>query len=96
MNKKYSATGPLTDPWTYAIAENRSYLSPEDIGAAIRSGARKEVMLSTVLNALGTGACEDASLCAFVANGLSADKYRSEVDMGWITYRESLRSKDND
>jgi hypothetical protein len=56
-----------TSPWFH---ETHDYLTPEAIGAAIRSGsgdeAKSDVQQAT-LEALADGNCEDASLCAFMA-----------------------------
>jgi hypothetical protein len=55
------------DPWSYALGLKRDYLTPEDIQAAIDAGASFEDVAKATLAALGRKACEDASLCAFVA-----------------------------
>lgn len=57
-----------TNPWFYAKRANHDYLTPEDIVAAINAGGDKVEVWSAVLDALGAKACEDWSLCAFVAH----------------------------
>ena len=57
----------LHDPWTYASRCTRSYITPEDIGEAIKAGASAEKLHPIVLEALSKKVCEDWSLCAFVA-----------------------------
>ena len=47
--------------------KNRAYLTPEDITASIKSGCPKETVQHEVLVMLGKKACEDWSLCAFLA-----------------------------
>lgn len=57
-----------TNPWFYASDDKRKYLTPEDIIAAINAGGDKLEVWEVVLDALGGKACEDWSLCAFVAH----------------------------
>jgi hypothetical protein len=57
-----------TNPWFYAQKANHKYITPEDIIAAINAGGDKLEVWSIVLDALGGKACEDWSLCAFVAH----------------------------
>ena len=56
-----------TNPWFYARKERRDILTPEDITAAITAGGEKLDVWGAVLDALSMKACEDYSLCAFVA-----------------------------
>lgn len=64
-----------TDPWTYAAAAGRDYVTPEDIGDAARhisgdtEGGHSELddLWEIVLKAIGSKRAEDPSLCAFVA-----------------------------
>lgn len=46
---------------------DRDYLTPEDITAAIEAGCSKEIVQHETLVMLGKKACEDWSLCAFLA-----------------------------
>lgn len=53
------------NPWSHA--KERSYLTPEDIDAAIRAGGSKLGIYSAVLGAIQSGCAEDVRLCAFTA-----------------------------
>ena len=63
---KTKASKP-THPWYHAINDDRDYLTPEDIGSAIKAGGSKEEIWEATLQALESGASEDPSCCAFVA-----------------------------
>lgn len=54
------------NPWFYAQAEGRSYITPGDITSAIRAGVTRIELSEIVLQALSRKLCEDWSLCAFV------------------------------
>lgn len=56
------------NPWYYAGLASRGYITPEDIRDARLAGADKSYLQNIVLKALGRKACEDWSLCAFVAS----------------------------
>lgn len=57
----------LQDPWHYALAERRDYITPEDIQAAIDAGVEAPTLHAIVLTAISYKQCEDYSCCAFVA-----------------------------
>jgi len=65
---------PPTDPWYYAVNEQRDYITPEDIDDASKAGGKKEDIWKIVLTALGAKSCEDWSCCAFVASRLRNKK----------------------
>jgi hypothetical protein len=58
---------PEHDPWHHARENGHTYLSPEDIQAAINAGGSRELVQRAALKALGAKNCEDWSLCAFIA-----------------------------
>ncbi len=62
-----------TSIWFHAGHASRTYVTPEDITAAIEAGAPRAELQQEVLEAVGAKACEDWSLCAFVA----AEKWRA-------------------
>ena len=64
------------NPWTRATSRRRDYLTPEDITAAILSGADKRALMACVLEAIGKGQTEDPKLCAFVS--LHGEKFGYE------------------
>ncbi len=55
------------DPWFHAKKNDRNYITPEDVTAAIWAGAREVLLLRTVLWAIVDTKAEDHKLCAFVA-----------------------------
>jgi hypothetical protein len=55
------------DPWNHAVAAKRDYLTPEDLGEAIKAGAGRFAIYQTTLEAIQMRRVEDWSLCAFVA-----------------------------
>lgn len=55
------------NPWFLAVKEKRDYITPEDIEEAIKNGADKTSLYKEVLLAISAKACEDVSLCAFIA-----------------------------
>ena len=56
-----------TSPWFYAAKDQRHYITPEDIRAAINAGGTKVEVWQGVLVGVQAGACEDMRCCAFVA-----------------------------
>lgn len=58
---------PHPTVWSFAMANGRDYITPEDVDAAIAGGAERAAVQQEVLEALGRRACEDWSACAFVA-----------------------------
>lgn len=73
-------TYPATNPLHHMQADGRDYLTPEDIGHAIRAGGTKLEVWAVVLGAFAAGrdgiayGCEDGPLCAFVALRGPADR----------------------
>jgi hypothetical protein len=65
MGKEVKVTE--VNPWYYATKDKRDYITPEDITAAITAGGQKLEVWHAVLDALSASACEDPSLCAYVA-----------------------------
>lgn len=55
------------NPWAFAKAAGRDYLTPEDVTNGIEAGASVLVVAQAVLEAVEGKMAEDASLCAFVA-----------------------------
>ncbi len=66
------------DPWYYAKKAKRLYITPEDVGDAIKAGATEVLLLRTVLAAIERGAVEDTSCTAFVALTVKASPVRGE------------------
>lgn len=63
---------PMCNPWSFAYAANRDYLTPEDINKAIDASHeygddedRLNISL-VVLRAIADNKCENYKLCAFV------------------------------
>lgn len=57
----------MSTVWEIAKAEDRDYITPEDITKALESGASAHVLVADVLNAIGCHSVEDVSLCAHLA-----------------------------
>jgi hypothetical protein len=57
-------SGPV---WTLATARGHNYITPEDVGDAIASGATRDDVWRDVLIAADIKSAEDLSLCAFMA-----------------------------
>lgn len=51
----------------HAVAAKRGYLTPEDIGEAIKAGAGRFATYQTTLEAIQMKRAEDPALCAYVA-----------------------------
>ena len=71
MSEKHESK---TSPWHYALAacepnefSRASYITPEDITAAIDAGAEPAELAREVLEAISRKTVEDWSCCAFVA-----------------------------
>jgi len=56
-----------THPMHYAEKAKRTYITPEDISAAVKAGGKGEEIFPVVLAAISLRMCEDATACAFVA-----------------------------
>lgn len=54
-------------PWDLATEAKRTYITPEDITDAMRSGCDEVHMIRSVLGAISSRRAEDPTLCAFVA-----------------------------
>lgn len=55
------------NPWAHANQSGRDYITPEDVGDAIKAGASRLAIATCVLNAINDRKAEDYRLCAFVA-----------------------------
>lgn len=64
------------NPWYHAGLERREYITPEDIGDAIKAGAGHLDIARVTLKAINDRAAEDYRLCAFVAIDSSEWKAR--------------------
>ena len=62
------AKSALADPWTHAAKAERSYITPEDITAALAAKGFHGGVMRVVLKAIADGKAEDVKLCAFVAS----------------------------
>ncbi len=58
---------PLGKPMVHAMMANRTYITPEDVTAAIANGGTQLVVYGAVLDAIARKKAEDPSACAFVA-----------------------------
>lgn len=69
MNKieRILAKATAENPWAFAKAAGRDYLTPEDVTAGLEAGASVLMTAQAVLQAVEGKMAEDASLCAFIA-----------------------------